>query len=237
MGKVDIDALCPDLVEAALNTALVETVDDVARDIDLHDTHDDSWVVGRHCRSKVEGILNVELNEESRDWIEAVTYQNMKDAGKYTSPKARKMLLHEFYTGTLGAMDSSRWQEINEMLWKYGYFENVDINDVLNERDWGKYSNGSVKCHGLTIGWNTGLVNGWGRLGIDSEWNKVSDATILLYWPGVDDMGKRRWKILRDMLDRLLDPASKDHKRFVKNWDKCHGDFSVDMQPVYGKDS
>ena len=113
------------------------------------------------------------------------------------------------------------------------------MNNVLDGRgDYG-YSGFSLKNHGVTIGWNAGsgtLVNGWSRMGIDSNWNKVGDAIVLLYWPGVDEMGKRRWERLLERLDGILDPKSKIHRKFVKNHRSCE-EFAFDMSPTYGKDA
>lgn len=241
MDKLNLLSLTDETVEeaidAAITAALQETVTEIANDKTLHDTHKDPWRIGRHCKVKVENMLGVELDEESGEWLESLTYRELKDAGAYTTPKARKLLIREFYLGTRDALNSERWRQIVDMLWDYGYFANIDVNDVLSERDWGNYSDAIIKCHGLTVGWDTHLINDWARIGIDSEWNKVSDATVLLYWPGVDNMGKRRWKKLYTKLDSLLSPKAKDHKRFVKHWDTCYNEYQIDMEPRYGKDA
>ena len=101
----------------------------------------------------------------------------------------------------------------------------------------GHWTSASIRNHGITVGWDLVLVNGWGRLGADPEWNKASDALMLLYWPGVDEMGKRRWKAVRDKLADALDPRSEGHRRLVKDKRGARDEFRIDMDPRHGADA
>ena len=240
MAKINIDTLNEERVDLAIDGCVSATIWEIANDKNIFDDwKDNRFRVGELCAEKVETVLGCELDEESFDWLVHVTYQAMRDYGYYTSPKARKLLIRECYEGSRAILDSRRWEEIIDILWQYGYFENVSVNNVLDGRgDYG-YSGFSLKNHGVTIGWNAGsgtLVNGWSRMGIDSNWNKVGDAIVLLYWPGVDEMGKRRWERLLERLDGILDPKSKIHRKFVKNHRSCE-EFAFDMSPTYGKDA
>lgn len=235
--EVTVESVNEDILNEVLNAALTQTVTDVANDSTLHDDNENPRRVSRHCLDMVETSLNVKFDESSTRWLHSIIYHDLYDNGHWTTPSARRTFIEEFYHGMRDAKDSLRWTEIIDLLWQYHYFDNVSVMDILANRDYGHYESDNIKNHGLTIGWNLALVNDWSRLGIDSVWNKVHDATILLYWPGVDRMGKRRWNVVRDTIDVILNPTTKEHHQFVRHWDKCHEDYKIDMHPLYGEDS
>lgn len=242
MEKVTVESIDEGMLDEVLNSALTQTVSDVAGDPSLHDDshsddRDDSWRVSRHCLDMVEKSLGVEFDEDSTRWLHSVIYHDLYDNGHWTTPEARQTFIEEAYRGMRDAKDSERWREVVDMLRKYHYFDNVSVTDILANRDYGHYESDAIRNHGITIGWDLSLVNGWGRLGIDSEWNKVRDATILLYWPGVDSMGYRRWEAIRGTIESVLDPSSEEHHQFVRHWGRCHDDYKVDMHPLYGADA
>lgn len=243
MARVSVDSFDEATLDEVLCAALRQTVTDVARDRGLHDTSDDPWAVSRHCLGYVERSLGIgrgtetEFDDESRDWLSSVIWHDLYDSGHWTDPEARILLIDEYYERMRDARESERWRDIVDMLHGFRYFDNVRVTDVLMNRDYGNWRSDGIRNHGLTVGWDLELVNGWGRLGVDPMWNKTYDALMLLYWPGVDTMGKRRWKAIRNKLEEALDPRSEGHRRLVRDKPGARDEFHIDMDPRYGTDA
>ena len=243
MTRITIESVDEKALDDALDAALRQTVTDVARDRDLHDTRGTPWVVSDRCISYAERMLGLDatmgegFDEDGTEWLRRVVWHDLYDSGRWTDEEARRLLIDEYREMMRGARDSGRWREIVDMLWDFRYFDNVRVTDVLSNRDYGHWTSDSIRNHGITVGWDLVLVNGWGRLGADPEWNKASDALMLLYWPGVDEMGKRRWKAVRDKLADALDPRSEGHRRLIKDKRGARDEFRIDMDPRHGADA
>lgn len=234
--KISIDDIAEETAEATIEQAIKEIVEEVSKNKNLHNEKDDLFVIGRRCVEKMEKMLKVEFDDESTSWLESVVCRELDDADRYTSKKARKRFRKEYHEAMRTILDSKRWKEIADLLWEYGYFSNVGVNEILFMRKWESES-GRIKSHGLTVAWQANPDKDWARIGIDSNWDKMWNATVLLCWPGVDKMGKRRYSKMIGLLDKILDPKSKDHRHLVKKWDKYHQELAFDMSPTYGKDA
>lgn len=217
----DID-MDPDALQEALLVAIRATVLKAAQDRTIFNTigGKNNDVIENMALERLEDITGRDIDDDAeRKFAQWVVYKEMANHSLYTPPSARPLLKQEVREAMLAAHPSPRWAEVVEMLWHYKYFENVDVNDVLFERAFDNpWSSQALTCHGLTVGWNTGLVNDYARIGIDPIWNKVHDALILVWWPDADRAGKRRWLHVMDSLRNVLDPKSKDHRMLVRDY-------------------
>ncbi len=117
-----------------------------------------------------------------------------------------------------------------DILWSRGQFENVRIADLLWQRP--DFRSGWARNNRITVAWDADtLCHKWSRIGIDSCWNKLSDAAIRLYWPRVDELGKRMWKSISKEIDSILDRTSDAHRAFIRDGS---GYCAVNMTPVWG---
>lgn len=117
------------------------------------------------------------------------------------------------------ANDSSRWQDIVEMLYRHGYFEGAQFN---------YFDAGHIDIYDIEIGWESGnLIGDMSRIGISACFDKVSNCEILLYWPYIDEYSDDLWNKIYDTLDKILDPFSKEHQYFVDGV----VDYRIDTRP------
>lgn len=210
-----------DTLQEALVTSLRATVLRVARERTLFDSLDRKgfYRVENIALRTLEGVLNQTVNDEDdREFARWVIHRELANHSLYTPPTARDLLKREVYGHLVEAHPSPRWREVADMLWRHKYFENVDVNDVMFERAYARpWSSQGLSCNGLGIGWNTDLMHGQARIGIDPIWNKVSDALMLVWWPDADKVGKRRWTDVTEALDDALDPKSRTHRDLVRD--------------------
>lgn len=223
-----------DTLQKALLTAIRATVIKVAKDQTLFDTLDkkNMYAVENIALQMVEGILHKTLNDNSeRDFALWVIHKELANHSLYTPTAAKQLLKQEVYQDLVKAHPSPRWKEMADLLWKHKYFENIDVNDVLFERMYAQpWSSQGLNCNGLSIGWNNSLMYGQARMGIDSIWNKVSDALILIWWPDADKVGKRTWQHVITMLNEVLDPKSKRHLDLVKDRNDIRDELKLELR-------
>ena len=201
----------------AMDDALTAVISHAARNRDFGDGGCPPTYFGDLAVENLEHRLSATCPDADRLWAAWALNSELRDYGRYTTPDARRRLATELEERTRSAFDSARWQEVCDLLAGYGYFVDPNAYQVLDSRQFGWVS-GGFSAHGITVGWNGigHLRGGRGRAGFDSDWNKVRDALVLLWWPDVDRMGSRRWGEVISTLGDMLDPRSETHRDLLR---------------------
>jgi hypothetical protein len=210
----------------------------ISKDTSIMPRDDGFWTLEDMIAKQVLKDVKYPLDEdpEAVEEIRRLIWRMMRDRDNYTSKSAKIRFARQMRDEMSRANKSPRWQLIVDMLDKYGYFEGFDTYEVVYGRDpsMQKYPSGYIKNHGLTIAWNGvgTLRDGLSRIGIDHVWNKVSDASILLYWPETESLGKRRWQPIESALDDILNPATETHKKAMRDWWQWVDATNIKIRPL-----